>query len=255
VPGQADDFDSTVFKKGTDVLMAIGLRLQTHVVPLFQFNESGRPELVGSSLYYAEGPFRFLLTAGHVILEKFPAKLWYPHSLESLAELPIQGFSYAKETDLDLLVAQLDRDLPLYRPITVLGVGAFASSEPFQHMLIGYPASQAKATTDQTNVKVQAYITGAAPTGEYKRLSVNPENQGIVEFKKERVYNESGQMMTFPDPNGMSGGGVFQYHESFPGRATLVGVMTRWDTERKKAIVFTKIEQIRKIFSLKEVKA
>ena len=57
----------------------------------------------------------------------------------------------------------------------------------------------------------------------------------------------------FPNPNGMSGGAVLQFNENIPEQVTLVGIMTRWDVNRKNAIIATRFETIKKEFTLKKI--
>jgi hypothetical protein len=70
----------------------------------------------------------------------------------------------------------------------------------------------------------------------------------VCDFKKEQVPTVTGQVVTFPDPYGMSGGPVFEafYSEDHSLlRYSLAGIMTEWNPEKKRYIRCTRSSLLR----------
>lgn len=229
--------------------------LHPSIVPLFKMNKEKRfPEFVGSSVYCKLGPKRLLLSAEHVLTDIFPDKVLYPYSNSLIEELPCNGVKKHKNSKLDVGVVELIADLPMWSPIDSSSFGSFNSERSYQHLLVGYPASSTK-NSDRTRTKIElkGYLTDAANENEYERLNVSPVDKLIVTFKKQVVFAENMRKMTFPNPNGMSGGAVFQFHERAPTQLSLVGVMNEWDTQKKTAIIATRIEKYTGMFIIRKL--
>jgi hypothetical protein len=225
------------------------------VVPLYRMvGNPRRPEFIGSSVYCRFGPIQMIITAGHVLREILPERAWYPHSTEEFRELPCDSYALSKIEADDSAVGVLNESLPMWTPIPSERFGTFDPREEYQHILYGYPGSSTKGSTPHAQrIEIKGYLTSATPPGDYTRMEVDSKLEFAVLFKKENVFKRDLKKITFPNPNGMSGGPVFQFHESNARAQHLVGVMTRWDANRKKAIIATRIETITNKFHVVRV--
>jgi len=226
-----------------------------HVVPIFFVNKEKKIEFQGSSIYCHMGPIKFLLTAHHVLQELFDQKL-RPLILtddDLLNDIPCTQFTFSKDSSLDIAICVLDSPLKMYAPYNLEGASNFQQSDDFQAILLGFLGKGVKVREGLIKAKYEGYQTQNASISEYTRLGVDPEKFCICEFKKEKVFREKLRSETFPNPNGMSGGPIFQFPNSNAKNIRLVGMMLRWDTEREKAVIGVRIEEIRKMFSVTRI--
>jgi len=226
-------------------LLNIMEELHHYIVPLYKRNHLDKIfEYVGSSVLCNIYGLKVLITAAHVLSKVQPEKLYLPYSEDKFIELPSNEIVIT-ENDIDIGFAILAIDLPLYLSVDISKMGSFSSDEKFQHILVGCPGSSTKHS-DRTTQKttIQGYVTSASEGSEYIRLNVDMHEKLIVKFNKEKVYRENKKEFTFPNPNGMSGGGIFQFDENNAIKFELVGIMTDWDTSKKNAIIGARIDNI-----------
>jgi hypothetical protein len=220
--------------------------LHHYIIPLYKRNHLNKIfEYVGSSVLCNFYGLKVLFTAAHVLEETQPEKPYLAYSEDRFMELPSNEIRVIRENDIDIGIAILAIDLPLYLSVDSLKFGSFCSDEKFQHILVGCPGSGTRHSDRNTQkTKIQGYVTSASEESEYLRLNVNKKEKFIVKFNKEKVYKENMKQFTFPNPNGMSGGGIFQFDENNAGKFELVGIMTDWDPHRKNAIIAARIDNI-----------
>jgi hypothetical protein len=72
----------------------------------------------------------------------------------------------------------------------------------------------------------------------------------VLPFKKQKAFWKNRLRVTFPNPYGMSGGAVFQFHEKSPRVQCLVGTMTEW---RRRVIVATRVETFTSKFHIERM--
>jgi hypothetical protein len=232
------------------MLMGVG----TCVVPLYRMDRDRGQQFVGSSVYCKQDNIELLFTARHVVEAVYPERFLYPYSEYETRVLPCDGFHIMRDKSDDFCIAQLTSNLPMWRPFPYANIGPFAAFPEYQHLLVGYPGSFTKGSTREVQkLKLQGYLTSPAPDSEYIRLNANRDKELIVLFQKENVYDETLMTTNFPNPNGMSGGAVLQFNENIPQEVILVGIMTRWDINRKNAIIATRFETITKEVTLKRI--
>jgi hypothetical protein len=230
-------------------------KIQKSIVPLYRrtLDPLGL-EYIGSSTYCIFGPIRMLVSAAHVLKCILPNRAWYPYSNQESRELPCEKYAFSKNQTDDVCIMELVADLPNWSPLPSMDFSEFNSTSEYQHILLGYPASSAKGSTAHNqHLEIKGYLTSPSPAEEYGRLGVDPNREFVVEFRKKKVFERDLHQTTFPNPNGMSGGPVLQFHEKSARIQKLVGIMNRWDLNRKKAIVATRIETITKRFSVVKV--
>ena len=137
----------------------------------------------------------------------------------------------------------LNSHLPMWEPLTPGSFTQFCPGPTHQHLLVGYPWTSTKGSTRESQrIELKGYLTSAAPPEEYQRLGADPVSDLVVLFKKEKVFDKGRKLVTFPDPYGMSGGAVFQFQDHAPTAQSLVGILIRWDLNRKIAMVARRIE-------------
>jgi hypothetical protein len=242
------------YQAGLRFLQRVLLSDGRSVVPLYIGDPGKGLRFLGSAIYCRHHNIELLFTARHVVEDAWPKRFWYPHSRNEARPLPCDGFHMTDQQTDDFCIAQLTSGLPAWRPFEYGKIDAFCSYKEYQHLLVGYPGSYTKKSTRGIQrLKLQGYLTSPAPDREYTRLNVSPEKEMVFLFRKEKVFDEKRELMNFPDPNGMSGGAVFQFNENVPQLITLVGIMTKWDTSRKNAIIATKCDAIKTHFTLQKI--
>jgi len=229
--------------------------LRKSIIPIYKMDsQKGRPDFIGSSIYCQFGPYKMLFSAGHVFNHILPDLPWYQYSMSEMRKLPCNEYRFPNDELNDTGIAVLNDDLPMWSAIPSRFFSVFKQDVEYQHILVGYPASSTKrSTSDTQKIEIKGYLTNAAPIEEYSRLKINQEKEFIISFKKKNVFGENRNKLTFPNPNGMSGGGVFQFHEQNPKKLSLVGIMTRWDVNKKNAIIATRIESITRLFNIMKI--
>jgi hypothetical protein len=242
------------YRAGFHHLERIMISVGSCVVPLYKVDVNKALQFVGSSIFCKRDNVELLFTARHVVEQAWPDRLWYPHSNSAAAVLPCDGFHAASEQSEDYCATELTSNLPMWSPFPYDNIDVFQTYKEYQHLLVGYPGSFTKGSTrNKQKLKLQGYLTSPAPDSEYARLGANPSKELVVLFKKEKVYDESHSYTNFPNPNGMSGGAVFQFNENIPELISLVGMMTRWDSDRKNAIIATRFEAVKGLFTFKKI--
>jgi len=229
--------------------------LQKSIIPVFgpPKGKNG-PEFIGTSVYCKEHDAHFLLSAGHVFKQANSYKLWYPFSNVLSLEIPSSVYAYPNKEERDFCVIPLDKPLENWNPIDTSVFGDFHDQEEYQHILIGYPGSKViernQNNENSTKLTIMGYLTSAGNQDAITRAKLDEDFQFGVVFHKKNVFGESRKAMTFPDPNGMSGGPIFEFHEKRPLEQKLVGIMTEWRSTSYKLIVGTKVKTIMKGFSI-----
>ncbi len=240
------------YEKAFSFFKSTLIKIQKSIIPLYKWNyKINRPDFVGTSVYCNYGPIKMLYSAKHVFQEIIPDRPWYPYSTTEMRNIPFEKYIIADDESIDIGIIQLTEELEMWKPIPFNLLSGFDNKEEYQHLLVGYPGSSTKKSTNETQkIEIKGYLTSAAKDEEYTRLKVDKSKRFVVLFKKKNVYKENLEKMTFPNPNGMSGGGVFQFNEKNPNKQYLVGIMTDWDIEQYKAIIATRIESVTDLFKI-----
>lgn len=208
------------------------------------------PEFIGSSIYCLFEPIHMLITARHVLERILPNRAWFPFSNKEMREVPCEGYAFPKNEEEDTGILELSSGLAAWSPLSADQFSQFSDVPEYQHILLGYPSSLSKEIDPKKrSLEIKGYLTSPSPPEKRAKVQVDANREFVVEFRKENVYERDLHKTTFPDPNGMSGGAVLQFHESNARVQRLVGIMTRWDA-REQAIVATRIETITQKFSI-----
>ena len=181
--------------------------LQTCVVPLFNADEDGKAQLLGSAILVdVEGEI-FLCTAKHVLDEckKDRSYLYIagPTELE-----PLSGSFRVSNDGLDSAVLKLTatqakrfRDA---QPLKADSIGNQVQAERCKYVeFMGFPATKNKRSVKRFVLKRRIQANGCTVK------AITPQEVRVKFTKKRNIDATSRKRVTAPDPHGMSGGGMF----------------------------------------------
>lgn len=248
-----DDYIEKVWNR----IAVIGDAALQRSAPLFYEPTPGKLSFLASSVVLGIGDVRFLVTAGHVFDEATGRPLYAGGETELLqiggkwvhSRVPPEG----REKDhIDLALLRLDDALfrqlglkavllsetdPAYRPDPRPGIGTY-------YVCVGFPQGrQSTWVKDGMLAPKQVYMAlKPGPSADQLGHPYSDLHNLVLEFDK-REARAGGQIVTAPDPIGMSGGGVWACDGLVgpaPAPARLVGISTTW-LRREKVIVATRI--------------
>ncbi len=220
----------------------------------------GKFRLVGSSVVVQVDQDTFLFTAAHVLDEGAHTPLFIGDTSglvgldgeQTTTKMPSSGKREDDKIDVGLVKLSASAREQL-TDIAVLAVSDMDANETTVHrtplrthyLVMGFPASQANPSRSGNLVATKTFIYTATPTARdiYKKLSFAEETHVIVDFDKNRTMNMEGQHVA-PDPNGVSGGGIWTLGESFDIAAQhlkLIGIGIEWPREKAKVLVGTRV--------------
>ena len=207
----------------------VGIPLKTlintayrRVVPLYSFDDRGRPFLLASSVPFEVDGLRFLITAAHACFRNrrtVPLFVYgekEPHTLTDLRG----AWEYipGKSPDLDVAVIRLTRECAddlqeRHWFSTPSDVRAAGPKAPGVHYLIaGYPSSRNKKKPVQYGLpgRATALVTGdiCNVNGVISMDKSDDFHFGIA-FPHKKIKDFGGKEFNVPQPYGMSGGGVW----------------------------------------------
>jgi len=177
------------------------------VIPLFTGREAtGRPVAFGSAVLVEFGGQRFLVTNRHVVDEYLTSTIF---AWSGAGFVAITGdFFCTPETDSDVAVLRLAGDLndQLADQVFLSEADILPADEydGVNHLtLVGYPASRSKEIRQARTVRTQCYSIGV------RVLSLAGNTLRGSFLRTRQRDGQSGLKVTAPEPDGMSGGGMF----------------------------------------------
>lgn len=193
--------------------------LGKYVCPIYSINEKGKLILLGSAVLIRINIYNFLITAAHVLKENRESTL-YLFGKSSLIELKgtvyTTPFENAINSRNEFSFMHLDestiKELIHFDFLDV----SFIEPNDFTHQhklytFVGFPSTKNKPRPDIKTVKrsVFVYSNNSSNNLLYRHFNVAPYSHIIVGYEKEEGINTQGEVLTMPDPYGMSGGGVW----------------------------------------------
>ena len=211
----------------------LGYDISKFICQIFQIND-GWAESIGSGIFISfpiKGMEHCLMTAAHVT---------------ETSELAIaSSLSYDSNPQYNLLqntdyVSQ-EHDWAIFSFSDDLAKDVVESGKMFYDIKIaetyppyaffGFPCSKNKSKSNLVKCRPYIYRGSEISKEEYARFKINPRYCIAVNFKREDVENvKTKEKMTFPDPQGMSGGPIFDTN------GLLSGIVTNY--ERKFDIMY-----------------
>jgi len=227
------------------------------VVPLYTFDERGRPYLLASAVPFQSGPHRFLITAAHCAFEKgepLPLFVYGESKLHALIELRGAWEHQQGQPDLDIAVIRLSErcadDLQARHWFSSPeDVSVVKPKTPGLHYLIaGYPASRNKRRPVQFGLpsRAVALITGdICSVNTVQGVNKTEEDHFAIAFAHKTLDTPGGGVFQVPPPYGMSGGGVWRVEidtvRNLVGTPSLVGIGIEYH-KAQKTFVATRVQ-------------
>jgi hypothetical protein len=199
------------------------------VTPIFNANEKGEAELLGSGVLIEVAGQIFLCTAKHVIgaNERCTLNIDGPSKLEILA-----GNFYTSDAERDMAVLKLTPEqvefFQKYSPLPADKIGNQIEASACEYVqIIGFPATKNRKVYGRNEIKRLTYSNGCAV------IEINPAKVRLAFEKKESIDTKTRQCVTAPDPHGMSGGAMFGIPvnaAAIQGKPEpkLIGISTDW---------------------------
>lgn len=196
------------------------------ICPLWEATDRDRPKLAGTATLLDFGKARFLVTAAHVI-DHDKRSVIQPYFFDGskLAELP-PGFvhtpmpaSGTREDDrIDIAFLRLDNATADLLALTFyfLPFGCIDAGDkisPSRHyMFTGYPKSRSHLFSPRDHkmrAKAHSFTGHTLAPKAIRGMGFDPDMHVVVNFKRNEMTDETGKVVTAPDPDGISGGAVW----------------------------------------------
>ena len=219
-------------------------RLLEVTTPLYPSDAHGKPEAIGSAVLLAIGPFRFLISAAHVLNERSVHTLYFPTQSELV---PLSGdftriLSTTARTDeddhVDLGVVRLSGepwvsldDKYFTQWLELDHAGHFLMDYAFA--LLGYPLTKQRNPVEGEFLVARAYRLIALECGQrvYDQERFDPNVHLLVGFDKRKTWSVDGQEAA-PHLYGVSGGGLWSFRKHSVLEATrppwLAAIAVEW---------------------------
>jgi len=190
---------------------------------LFGVSDRDEATLIGTAVPIEVAGNRFLLTAAHVLDNNSLSALYVQIEGELSALLateacktPLPPSGSREDDKVDVACIRLDEPFrnSLARVMFVdpklIDVNHIARTD-HRYTFMGYPSSKNRFMLKKRPLRLTAwsYTSRSALTQDYGQLGISTATHICVPFDKERVLDESNQVITAPDMYGMSGGPVW----------------------------------------------
>lgn len=178
--------------------------LKCCVTPIFDVNEQGEAELLGSAILIELAEAVFLCTAKHVIAANAASTLYIdaPTGLEILAG----DFQTSEEHDIAVLKlspAQIEL-FQKYSPLQADHIGNQVQAEVCKYVeFIGFPASKNRKVYQRNEIAGLLHSNGCTV------IEITPARVRVSFNRKRNIDAGTRQRVTAPDPHGMSSGAMF----------------------------------------------
>jgi hypothetical protein len=215
-------------------------------VPILQLaNDKDDFEFVGTGVYIRRQDRHFVATANHVIHKIEPRRVLLLTSIDRASSIPARSCISRNDDKADIALYELLEPLHHFSPLAYDNVQPLTDEDSVVYML-GIPATRvSRRSRQRIDFERRTVITRILRDGGQHFDQFDPQVNFVCDFKKEQVLNGNGQVVTFPDPYGMSGGPAFQPFYSEANALvgySLVGIMTEWNPKKKRFIRCTKAQ-------------
>ncbi len=179
-------------------------RLKGCVTPLFDVNDKGKAELLGSAVLITLSGATFLCTAKHVIDGNRTSTLYFDGS----SKLEILEGKFRVSAEHDVAVLKLSpaqaATFQKYWPLDEHKIGDQAQTAASKYAeFLGYPESKNRKVYNQNAINGLLHSNGGAV------IEITPAKVRVSFDKKRNIDAKTRQRVTAPNPYGMSGGAMF----------------------------------------------
>ena len=220
-------------------------KLIGHIVPILAGHSQNTLDFKGSAVYISRGDRRYLVTANHVIADYPLPEILVFNEIGKASSISFRNLYTVSNDFTDIALFELQDELPAFEPFSYSNLAEVDSEENVFH-LVGFPGSKVSRPRPARNTLIFAYyfvVSRPISGAEQYFKNFDPRANMIFEFKKKNILLGNGKVGNFPDPNGKSGGAVFELFFSCENKFldyTLVGIMTQWNPSLKRFIRCTK---------------
>lgn len=228
--------------------------------PIYGVNGKNHPEpvLIGTCLILEINKRFFLISASHVINENEVTSI-YVGGGEGLFELTGDA---VKTTGLDsdlvdiFIIEVSEKDLRTWSITNYVGIESIYINKICNHKeiytFIGYPSTKSKVVRTQANhvrSELHQYYNSTCEDNVFQEVGVHRTSHILIGFEQRKCMSGV-QQVTFPKPNGMSGGGVWfnSSINSFPTKvdAKLAGLAVK-NCKSEKCLLAINIDAVLQI--------
>ena len=174
------------------------------VTPIFDVNDRGEAELLGSAVLIALVGSVFLCTAKHVIDANVSSTLY----IDAPTELDVLAGDFQTSEQHDIAVLKLSPGqvalFQKYSPLRADDIGNQAQAEACKYVeFIGFPASKNRKVYKRNQIAGLLHSNGCTV------IEITPARVRVSFNRKRNIDSETRRRVTAPDPHGMSGGAMF----------------------------------------------
>lgn len=205
--------------------------------PIYAQAQDGGIEGVGTGIFFRYQECHFVLSAGHVLSRSRNELLL----IGSDHLIPLNGrFFTSPSNDVDLgFVPLTEEQRAECRGAVFLTTDDVdrpdEGGDRLRYYVPGFRAVDNEPDgTPPTNVISigSAYLAHAAPANTYQTLGLSPNTHLVLNFNREKLYSSRTITEEEPEPQGLSGSGVWQFRQSPASDKLVAIVIEQSDTHR-----------------------
>ena len=189
--------------------------------PIYVQDSDGEIESVGTGIFFRHQGQHFVLSAAHVLRRLREEQLL----IGSDHLIPMDGRFFASPSDdvdlgfvplSDAQVAQLPGAVFLTADHVDRSDDPEARGDGRGYYAVGFRADDNAPEGTPTSVisRGSAYLAHAAPLNKYQPLGLSPKSHLLLTFNRRVLYSGVGTTETEPEPQGLSGCGVWRFTPS-----------------------------------------
>lgn len=182
--------------------------------PIYSQAEDGRIEGVGTGIFFTHEGLSFVLSAAHVLIRLRDERLLIGG--DHLIQLNERFFT-SPENDVDLgFVPLSDAQIVELRGAQYLTIddvdAVHDAGERQPYYVTGFRTVDNAPDGSPTAITSigSAYVALAAPPDSYPPLGLSPNTHLVLNFDRERLYSSANTRDEEPEPEGLSGSGVWR---------------------------------------------
>lgn len=211
--GQKDYFKRLT--STTEKVKSIALQC---LIPIIDCSDKYNIHVIGSSVLLSFNNRTYLVTASHVIPETDSKTYFLPCAdrLMALGGHTMRMRSTDEADRHDLLAfapyPELVTGLSNFTPLQIRSTDIQKMINPDENVAIfGYPKSRNRKHRQKIpKFYIQGLTERTAFLDVYGKEGYSPDTNILIQFNREKCYTPALEPITHPDPDGMSGGGVWR---------------------------------------------
>jgi hypothetical protein len=197
--------------------------LSSYTFPIFENDNRGRPQQIGSSFIVRSDSEHYLVSAAHV-LELLKTKTLYYYTAQAQirklnGKLMLNPWEGDRDKDpIDTGVLRLGNEShPPYPDLKKFAVQpsylrpSDSPRDGKHYAIVGYPETKNRAdlATRTVNAVAYAYRNHSLPESEYQKHKLSPREHIVLPLRPKKSFDPDGKHVHFPKPQGMSGSPIW----------------------------------------------